>query len=114
MAKSRKNSYVVVLVTCGSRRDATRIARAVVSRKLAACVNMLGTPVHSVYRWKGKVKEAREVLLVIKSSRVRLAALRREVERLHTYDVPEFLVVPVMTGSTRYLAWLADALRASD
>jgi len=111
MAKSRKNTYVVVLVTCGSHREAARIARAVVSRKLAACVNILRTPLHSVYRWKGKLEEAREVLLMIKSSRARLVALRREVERLHGYDIPEFLVIPIAAGSRRYLAWLGDALR---
>ena len=112
MANSRKNRYVVVLVTCGSRQEAGRIARAVVSRRLAACVNILDTPVRSVYRWKGKVEHAREILLIIKTSRGRLTALRREVERLHSYDVPEVLVLAIAGGSPRYLAWMADALRA--
>ena len=111
MRKSRQGSYVVVLVTCGSRREAKRIAQAIVSGRHAACVNVLTTPVDSVYRWKEKVKHAREFLLVIKSSRKRLAALRREVERLHSYDVPEFIALPIASGSPRYLAWLEDCLR---
>jgi len=101
----------VVLVTCGSRREASRIARSVVSCRLAGCVNVLGTSVHSVYRWKGKIEQAREFLLVIKSSGKQLAKLRAEVERLHSYEVPEFIVLPVVAGSRRYLAWLEASLR---
>ena len=111
MAKSNKGGYVVVLVTCGSRREAERIAHAIVSRRLAACVNIFAAPVRSVYRWKGKIERAREFLLVIKSSRKRLVALRREIERMHSYDVPEFMVLPIVAGSPRYLAWLDDCLR---
>ncbi len=103
--------FVVVLVTCGSRREAARIADAVVARRLAACVNVISAPVDSIYRWKGKVEKAREFLLLIKTSRRRLAALRREVEKLHSYDVPEFIALPIAAGSPKYLAWLADCLR---
>jgi len=102
---------MLVLVTCGSRNEAARIAQGVVSKRLAACVNILSAPVDSVYRWKGKVEKAREFLLLIKTSRGRLVALRREVEKLHSYEVPEFLAVSVAAGSPRYLAWLADCLR---
>src|SRR5690242_11208973 len=112
----RKNSrataekYVVVLVTCGSRAAAQRIAREIVSRRLAACANLLDTPVQSVYRWKGKVEKAREFLLLIKTSAARLAALQAEVKRLHSYDVPEFIALPIVAGSRAYLRWLADCL----
>jgi periplasmic divalent cation tolerance protein len=102
---------VVVLVTCGSRREARKIARRVVERRLAACVNVIETPVHSTYRWKGKIEQAREVLLLMKTSRSRVGALRAEVERLHSYDVPEFVALPIVSGSPRYLAWLEDCLR---
>jgi periplasmic divalent cation tolerance protein len=110
MAKSSKISAVVVLVTCGSRREAGRIARAVVALRLAACVNIFDAPIDSVYRWKGKLERSHEFLLLIKSSRGRLPALRREIERMHSYDVPEFLVLPVAGGSPGYLAWLGDCL----
>jgi periplasmic divalent cation tolerance protein len=109
--KRSPRTYVVVLVTCASRREASRIARSVVDRKLAACVNILDAPVRSVYRWKGKIEQAREFLLVIKSSRARLAALQAEVERLHSYDVPEFMALPIVGGSSRYLTWLGDCVR---
>ena len=75
---------IVVLITCGSKADAARIAQALVDARLAACVNIVQAPVRSVYRWKGKVETAREFLLVIKSSRRRFAALERLVKRLHS------------------------------
>ena len=71
----------------------------------------MSAPLHSVYRWKGKVEQAREFLLVIKSSRKRLAALWTEIERLHSYDVPEFIALPIVAGSPAYLAWLDDCLK---
>jgi len=103
----RTEGFVVVLVTCGSRREAMRVARAVVSKKAAACVNVIEGGVRSIYRWKGKIEQARESLLIIKTSRKRLAALREEVERLHSYDTPEFIAVPIVAGSPKYLEWLA-------
>jgi periplasmic divalent cation tolerance protein len=110
MATRAPKGHVVVLVTCGSRREAARIARRVVERRLAACVNVVETPVHSVYRWKGNVERAREFLLLMKTSRRRLSALRAEVERLHSYDVPEFIALPIVSGSPAYLRWLADSV----
>jgi periplasmic divalent cation tolerance protein len=102
--------YLLVLVTCGSRREAQRIAREIVTRRLAACVNLFETPVQSVYRWKGKVEKAREFLLLIKTSAGRLAALEAEVKRLHSYDVPEFIALPIVAGSHAYLNWLAECV----
>jgi periplasmic divalent cation tolerance protein len=110
MTRSER-TYVVVLVTCASHREASRISRSVVERKLAACANVFETPVRSAYRWKGKIGQGREFLLLIKSSQARLAALRAEVERLHSYDVPEFIALPIVGGSARYLTWLGDCLR---
>jgi periplasmic divalent cation tolerance protein len=98
----------VVLVTCGSVAEAKRIARAVVKARLAACVNILPGALTSIYRWKGKVESARERLLLIKTSRKRLAKLQAEVERLHSYEVPEFIALPVVAGSRRYLVWLEE------
>jgi periplasmic divalent cation tolerance protein len=109
--KKAPQNYVVVFVTCGSRREAGKIARSVVERKLAACVNILDAPVRSIYRWKGKIEEGREFLLVMKSSRGRLAALEAEVARLHSYDVPEFIALPIVAGSEKYLAWLGDGIK---
>ncbi len=100
----------VVLVTCPTVAEARRIARAVVEERLAACVNIFPGAVQSVYRWKGEVESARERLLLIKTSRIRLAKLRAAVERLHSYAVPEFIALPIGTGSPKYLAWLGESL----
>jgi periplasmic divalent cation tolerance protein len=102
---------LVVLVTCSSPAEARCIARAVVEARLAACVNILPGAVQSIYRWKGKVESARERLLLIKTSRPRLAKLRKTVEQLHSYDVPEFIALPIAAGSPAYLAWMDDCLR---
>ncbi|HWF13241.1 MAG TPA: divalent-cation tolerance protein CutA [Candidatus Acidoferrales bacterium] len=99
---------LVVLVTCGSTAEAKRIACAVVEARLAACVNILPGTVSSIYRWKGKVETARERLLLIKTSRKHLTKLQAAVERLHSYDVPEFLALPIATGSRKYLRWMDE------
>jgi periplasmic divalent cation tolerance protein len=101
----------VVLVTCGSIIEARRIATRVVRKRLAACVNIVLGPVQSIYRWKGKVQSAREVLMVIKTSGTRLAELEKEVKRWHGYDVPEFVVIAVAAGSREYLAWLEESVK---
>ena len=72
---------------------------------MAACVNII-TGAESIYRWKGKVESARECLLMIKSRRDLFAALRAEIQKLHTYEVPEIIAMPVVEGSQPYLAWL--------
>ncbi len=101
---------VVVLVTCGTRDEAGRIAKRLVERRLAACVNVLDARVRSTYRWKGKVETAEEILLLIKSSKKLFRAVRAEVERLHSYEVPEVIALPIADGSPAYLAWLAECL----
>jgi periplasmic divalent cation tolerance protein len=102
---------LVVLVTCANTKEAKRIARAAVEARLAACVNVLAAPVHSVYRWKRKVEQASEVLLLMKTSRKKLNALRAAVEHLHSYDVPEFIAFPISAGSPAYLHWLDECLQ---
>jgi periplasmic divalent cation tolerance protein len=102
---------LVVLVTCSSPAEARRIARAVVEARLAACVNIVPGAVESIYRWKGKVESARERLLLMKTSRRRLGKLRKAVEQLHSYDVPEFIALPIAVGSRAYLVWMEDCLR---
>jgi periplasmic divalent cation tolerance protein len=114
-AASRKSKGVmtdkiVVLVTCGSAGEARRIARALVEKRLAACGNIVEASVRSIYRWKGRVESAKEFLLVIKSSQKRFAALQSAVKRLHGYDVPEIIALPIVRGSSDYLRWLSDSV----
>jgi periplasmic divalent cation tolerance protein len=100
----------IVLVTCPSVALARKIARAVVEKHLAACVNTVLSPVESVYRWKGKVERGREYLLVMKTTAKRLAELEGEVKRLHSYEVAEFIALPITEGSKKYLSWLEESV----
>jgi periplasmic divalent cation tolerance protein len=100
---------IVVLSTCGSPEEAQRMARALVEKRLAACVNIVAG-VRSIYHWKDAIEEEEEALLVIKTSRLLLDDLRAEIERLHSYEVPEVITMQVVDGSERYLAWLEREL----
>jgi periplasmic divalent cation tolerance protein len=102
---------LVVLSTVGSADDAERVARGLVERGLAACVNIVPGVV-SVYRWKGVVQREAEQLLVIKTRAERLPALKEALLAMHPYDVPEALALPVEDGLAPYLAWLDDAVKA--
>lgn len=102
--------FRIVLVTCASGAEGRKIAKAVVNKKLAACVNILPGPVESVYRWKGAIEKSKERLLLIKTSANRLKPLEVEVSRLHSYETPEFLVVNVAAGSRPYLTWMKNSL----
>jgi periplasmic divalent cation tolerance protein len=104
---------IVVFVTCGSAKEARKIARALVEAKLAACVSMMPSAVESIYRWKGKVESAKESLLVIKTTRKRFAAILAEVCRLHSYEVPEIIALQIAIGSRDYLSWIAESVSES-
>ena len=101
----------VVLVTCGSEKEAVRLGRAVVAARLAACANIHSAPVRSIYHWKGKVEEAREWMVLLKTTRKRFPALRAAIQKLHTYDVPEIIALPIAEGSSKYLQWLRDSVK---
>jgi periplasmic divalent cation tolerance protein len=109
----RATQFCVVLVTCDSLAEASKIAHTVVEKRLAACVNILTAPVESIYTWKGNLENSREHLLIIKTTAKRAKSLEREVIRLHSYETPEFLVLPISTGSSAYLSWLANNVRPS-
>ena len=104
---------LVLLVTCGSRKEAQRLAEAIVDARLAACVNLLATPVQSVYQWKGRVERAKEFLLLIKTTRKKFESLRREITRRHSYDTPEIIALPIAAGSRDYLDWIDESLSDS-
>ena len=103
------NERVVALSTAGTAEDAERIARALVERRLAACVNVVPGVV-SIYRWKGAVEKDEERLLVIKTRAERLEALREALVELHPYEVPELVALPVEAGHAPYLAWLDESV----
>ena len=99
---------VLVLTTVSDDERADSIARALVAERLAACVN-LHTSMTSFYRWKGAVERDAERQLVIKTTRDRLPALEARLKALHSYELPEFLVVAVDGGSAEYLRWVGEA-----
>ncbi|MGB7022266.1 MAG: divalent-cation tolerance protein CutA [Candidatus Acidiferrales bacterium] len=105
---------IVVMVTCGSQAEAKKIARAVVKARLAACANVLGSPVESIYWGKGKVETAKEMLLLVKSTRKRFSALEREIRRLHRYDTPEIIALPIVEGSRAYLRWIEESRQSAN
>ena len=102
-------TIIVVLVTCPSPTIGRRLARHIISRRLAACVNMVPA-VQSTYRWQGKVEQARETLLIIKSTRRLFERLRRAILAQHPYDVPEIIALPVAAGHRPYLGWVRQSV----
>jgi periplasmic divalent cation tolerance protein len=100
-----QNLFQIVLTTCPDEVCAERIARALVAEGLAACVNIL-PPMRSIYRWKGKIEDVTEQLLVIKSVTARFPAIRDRLRALHPYELPEIIAVPIADGLPEYLAWL--------
>ena len=104
------SAFRVVLMTAPKGRRAEALARDLVTRRLAACVNVV-PGVTSHYRWQGRLCRDAEVLLIAKTSAAKLAALERWVSANHPYTVPEVLALPVAGGSKPYLRWLAGSLR---
>jgi len=100
---------ILVLTTLGADADAAALARTLVDERLAACVNVLPV-MTSIYRWQGRVEEAREQQLLMKTAAGRVAALAARLRELHPYEVPEFLVLRVSEGSDAYLRWIRDSV----
>src|SRR6185295_12059090 len=101
---------IVVLSTCNSAAQAELVARALVEQRLAACVNIV-PGIRSIYRWKDQVEDAVEWMLVIKSRRDLMDELRLAIGKIHAYEVPELLALPVVGGAENYIAWLDRELR---
>jgi periplasmic divalent cation tolerance protein len=100
--------YVLVMTTLPAAHDAAAVARALLEDRLAACVNVL-PEMRSIYRWKGAIEEERERQVLIKTTRRRLTDLSERLRALHPYEVPEFIVVPIVDGSDAYLGWIGES-----
>lgn len=100
--------YVLVMTTLPAAHDGTAVARALLEEQLAACVNLL-PEMRSMYRWKGAIENDVERQLFIKTTRQRLPELWKRLRALHPYEVPEFIVVPIVEGSDAYLRWIAES-----
>jgi periplasmic divalent cation tolerance protein len=97
----------VILTTAGSKEEAQKIAHALVQRRLAACVNITGA-IESVYRWKGAVESAQECLLIIKTTAAAFEPVRDAIRELHSYELPECIMLPIEGGSEEYLGWIGE------
>lgn len=97
--------FQIVLTTCPDVAVAERIARILVEEGLVACVNILA-PMRSIYKWRGRIEDASEYLLVIKSAQARFPEIRDRLRSLHPYELPEIIAVPIADGLPEYLAWL--------
>ena len=100
---------IVVYSTCSNPKEAEQLARRLVEQRLAACVNVIPR-IKSFYRWKGKVERGAELLLVIKTSRELFPRLRAELERQHSYEIPELVALPIVDGAPNYLNWMDGEL----
>ena len=102
-------TYIQVITTTENKQDAEKIAGILVEKKLAGCVQIVG-PVTSIYRWKGKIEEAREWQCVIKSRKGLFGEIEKVISSIHPYEVPEIIAVSILTGSKAYLEWLKAGL----
>lgn len=98
----------IVLSMAGSEQEAHKIAHSLIKRRLAACVNIV-PQVQSIYRWKGEIESAQEWLLLIKTRADKFPAVRDAIRELHSYEVPECIVLEIEDGSLPYLQWLEKA-----
>jgi len=95
----------IIYVTCGSREEATKIARTVVEERLAACANILGA-IRSVYWWQGSVAEDDEIALILKTTVDKVATVSERVKELHSYDLPCVVEIPLGGGNAAYFDWI--------
>jgi len=99
--------HLVIMVTTPDKEQAITIARTLVSEKLCACVNIID-PITSIYTWKGKIEQDREVLMLIKTRDALFGKLTARIKELHSYDVPEIIALPILAGNPSYLKWIDE------
>jgi periplasmic divalent cation tolerance protein len=98
---------IIVFITASIEEEAAKIARALVEARLAGCVNIIKN-IRSIYSWEGKIEDEPEVLMIVKTQKSLFDSLTKKVEELHSYTVPEIIVLPIVEGSKDYLKWLRE------
>ena len=106
---TQTTQFRVVYTTCPDKQTAETLASAIVENKLVACVNIV-PQITSVYRWQNKIEKSEELLLIIKTDESHLKSLEAQILELHPYEVPEFIVLPIHSGSESYLGWVKENL----
>ena len=102
---------ILVITNVPDRAVATALAQSLLDRRLAACIN-IGAPVESIYHWQGRIETRHEVPVVVKTRSALYSNVEDAIRKLHPYDTPEIIAIPVVAGDARYLAWLADETAA--
>ena len=102
------NRYIVVFVTCGSKDEARSIADSLLRKRLVACANTV-SGIESKFWWKGRIDKATETLLILKAKKVNFRNIEKDIKRLHSYDVPEIIALPIVAGNREYLGWIHEA-----
>ena len=102
--------HIIIFITASSKLEAAKIAEKLVKQRLAACVNIVGR-IESLFWWQGKVDKANEVLLIVKSRKEKLAKIIKAVKSAHSYEVPEIIALPIISGYAPYLEWINESLR---
>jgi len=108
-----KEKYTVVYVTTPDEKTAKTIANKILEKKLAACVNIIPN-INSIYRWKGKIEEDQEALMIIKTRRELFETLTKTIKEMHPYEVPEVIGIPIIEGYKAYLEWIKDETGESE
>ncbi len=105
-----KNSFIIIFVTCASKKEAGLLSDLLLKKRLVACANII-EGVDSKFWWHGKVDKAHETLVIFKTGADKFKAVQREVLRLHSYDTPEIIAIPIVAGSKDYLNWIKSSLK---
>ena len=105
-----ESEFIQVLTTTENEQDAEKIARALVEKRLAGCVQIIG-PIKSIYWWKEKVETAKEWLCIVKTKERLFEEVEKSIREIHPYETPEILAIPIIKGSEDYLNWLDRALK---
>lgn len=101
--------YIVAFITCSNKKEARNIAGQLIRNKIAACVNIVSS-IESFFWWQGKVDQAKEALLIVKTKKTMVSKLIKKVRSLHSYQVPEIIALPIISGHKPYLNWINDSL----
>jgi periplasmic divalent cation tolerance protein len=107
--KDLQKGYVIIMVTTANKQEAENIAQNLIQKRLIACANITG-PVSSLFHWAGKTERAEEFLILMKSREDLFEKVAETVKALHSYEVPEILALPIVSGSKAYLDWLGGCL----
>ena len=107
-----KEHYIIAITTTPSKNEAEKIAKTLLEERLIACANIIG-PVQSLFWWQGKIDEAQEHLILMKTRKDLFSKLSEKVKALHSYQIPEVIAVPIVEGFKPYMEWLESSLRTN-